>query len=541
MELQPGANAPVDGEELRLTVYAQHDVAIGVLFVDADGHATTTRPVLEAMDDHAAGVHLVRSANAQPAAELHLDLPAVPSEVDRIIVYANYEHHTPSTQTTSVAIGAVAGTAEELSFTHQVQPGILTDIIVETYRRAAQWKIRAMGQGYAQGQRALFREYGLDTENDTGTATHMDGEVIPHHDLGDVPPDLKRGEEDFRAKELLSESLRVIGNYVRGVEISRQQLANTLDESFLTASPRQEHGSRRHQWILDESERRLHHDVQMLQWEAQVLADQWPTACAEYVTRDTIVTDTATFQPGTALVQQWPYTNWWRDAAVIHDDLPYACPTLVPITPDHPIYLPSDDPDELAQALANMVGRLAVAAADISLTVAIIDHSNTLFAAAELLAPFAMRPAAATAAVSQYEVQEETQRRKNVLAGDAVTHDTIDSVLLVVISGIGSVDAVAGLASEWEWLASAGTMVVYTGETANPQVQEFFEDNGLLVVARSHPLRIREAEYAGFRYEPAVLSPDRQQWPLILGHLARLGTNPPRSGCDPEIGGEQRR
>ncbi|WP_284436643.1 TerD family protein [Streptomyces sp. TUS-ST3] len=99
------------------------------------------------------------------------DLTAVPPEVDRMVVAASrYEGaHFGELDDLRVTLSDAVG--ETLLRFAVGDAGTVSAIIFgELYRRGADWKFRAVGQGYDSGLAGLATDFGVDIDDDTETA-----------------------------------------------------------------------------------------------------------------------------------------------------------------------------------------------------------------------------------------------------------------------------------------------------------------------------------------------------------------------------------
>ncbi|MFD5658642.1 VWA domain-containing protein [Streptomyces hirsutus] len=101
--------------------------------------------------------------------EVHADLASVPAAVDRIAIVASLDPRLASAQfdACSTAKVLVQCGGSQVSF---VPPpfahGELAAILVEIYRRAGVWKVRAVGQGWDTGLAGLATDFGVVVDDD---------------------------------------------------------------------------------------------------------------------------------------------------------------------------------------------------------------------------------------------------------------------------------------------------------------------------------------------------------------------------------------
>ncbi|MEV5434615.1 TerD family protein [Streptomyces sp. NPDC052682] len=173
------------------------DADVSVLLLDAGGKVRGDGDFCFYNNPVAAGGS-VQLLGKEPTADgsedrIGFDLTAVPADVERIVVAASrYE-------------GARFGELEDLKLTlsdaageHLLRfviddPGPVSAIIFgELYRRAEEWKFRAVGQGYATGLAGLATDFGVDIEDDEADradpADDRSAPAIPAAVEAAVPP-----------------------------------------------------------------------------------------------------------------------------------------------------------------------------------------------------------------------------------------------------------------------------------------------------------------------------------------------------------------
>ncbi|MEV7664373.1 TerD family protein [Streptomyces albidoflavus] len=167
--MSKGANTPVPQAPVRLRLHWRHgagvpDARTAALLVTEDGRVAPDgvvggdRPV-----PGGAVRHEGRTVTGGRTAEtLHVDLPAVPDRVERVVLVALVANGT---------FGAVPGldvTVTDAAGDHELARYESRDTTTETaflagelYRRQGGWKFRAVGQGYAGGAAELAAAHGL--------------------------------------------------------------------------------------------------------------------------------------------------------------------------------------------------------------------------------------------------------------------------------------------------------------------------------------------------------------------------------------------
>ncbi len=147
----------------------------------ATGHADLIALLLDASDraDGDDGVvlfsHLVSAGGAVsldlPSDTLTVDLAALPAAVERVLVVAQADGTPDVTPcATLTAIVAADGVrVAEAAFSSL--PAVATLQLVELYRRGGHWKVRALGDGYADGLAKLLTVHGVDVTDEPTAAS----------------------------------------------------------------------------------------------------------------------------------------------------------------------------------------------------------------------------------------------------------------------------------------------------------------------------------------------------------------------------------
>ncbi|MFI0962193.1 TerD family protein [Streptomyces sp. NPDC021080] len=103
------------------------------------------------------------------------DLSAMPSEVDRIVLAASRYEGARFGELERVRLALADGGGEELlRFAIDDADAMSAIIFGELYRRAEDWKFRAVGQGYEAGLAGLATDFGVDIDDDAAAEEARD-------------------------------------------------------------------------------------------------------------------------------------------------------------------------------------------------------------------------------------------------------------------------------------------------------------------------------------------------------------------------------
>ncbi|MCH0543115.1 TerD family protein, partial [Streptomyces sp. MUM 203J] len=188
-ELVRGQNHPLPDTRLEIRLSAGVPVAAGALLADADGRVTGPDGIAHPGSPRLPGVEVSRQAAARH--RLAVDLEAVPAAVHRVSVLLALPAGTGgpdrfgAVPAPFTAVTGLDGT-EIASFTLTGLESESAVVALELYRRRGAWKVRAVGQGYADGLTALLQDQGL--EDAAGLARGIDEAVTRGLSRAITPP-----------------------------------------------------------------------------------------------------------------------------------------------------------------------------------------------------------------------------------------------------------------------------------------------------------------------------------------------------------------
>ncbi|OIV37121.1 stress response protein TerZ [Mangrovactinospora gilvigrisea] len=167
------------------------DADVSVLLLGADGKVRSDTDFYFYNNPAAAdgSVHLLGNTPTAEGSEdrISLDLAAVPDEVDRIVVAASRYEGARFSELDGVRISLADSAGEDLlDFTVDDVDTVSAIIFGELYRRAGEWKFRAVGQGYASGLAGLATDFGVDIEDDAASADAQDVQDEPAVEIAAV-------------------------------------------------------------------------------------------------------------------------------------------------------------------------------------------------------------------------------------------------------------------------------------------------------------------------------------------------------------------
>ncbi|KQM63386.1 universal stress protein [Sphingomonas sp. Leaf17] len=173
-DLQQGGNAPVTGDRVRVAF--AWDVGAGV---DADASAYLLTATGKVRDDadmvfynqpSGAGGSVRFDAGAGPRGGFDIDLTRVPAEIARIVFCVTI-HDGQARRQTLAQLTGVSLSIGDIRYAPALAGATETAMTLgELYRRNGQWKVRAVGQGFAGGLAPLARSFGIDVAEDAPAA-----------------------------------------------------------------------------------------------------------------------------------------------------------------------------------------------------------------------------------------------------------------------------------------------------------------------------------------------------------------------------------
>ncbi|MEE4424327.1 TerD family protein [Streptomyces bugieae] len=100
---------------------------------------------------------------------ISFDLEAIPPEIERVVVAASRYGGARFGDLSDLHLTLADGAGENvLQFTAEDAGEVSAFLFGELYRRAGEWKFRAIGQGYASGLAGLATDFGVNIEDDAG-------------------------------------------------------------------------------------------------------------------------------------------------------------------------------------------------------------------------------------------------------------------------------------------------------------------------------------------------------------------------------------
>ncbi|MGX1273739.1 TerD family protein [Streptomyces phaeoluteigriseus] len=173
-ELAKGGNTALGAGPVTMELYAEGaTVDLSALLVTADGRVRSDDDLVfynQPSAESGAVRHL--PADSDGPERVEVDPAALPADVDRVVLVASCDPDDVTRtfrEVRNVRVSAAQTGAEPVLF----RPPALTDgeravLLAELYRRGTAWKLRAIGQGYADGLAGLAADFGIEVAEADG-------------------------------------------------------------------------------------------------------------------------------------------------------------------------------------------------------------------------------------------------------------------------------------------------------------------------------------------------------------------------------------
>ena len=162
--LTKGQNAPITATAFVATLRCAASPDVSALLLGSNGLVPDDAAFIFYNQPTAPGVRLETGG---AGVKLHTDTSALPARIERIVITASLDGSGPTTFAqagpVTLEVADPAGTAL-LSYTIDDAARETAMLCVEIYKRNDQWKLRALGQGYADGLAGIARDYGVDVD-----------------------------------------------------------------------------------------------------------------------------------------------------------------------------------------------------------------------------------------------------------------------------------------------------------------------------------------------------------------------------------------
>ncbi|WP_431773749.1 TerD family protein [Streptomyces cucumeris] len=169
-ELGKGANTAMAEGRVTVALRAEGEpVDLSALLVAADGKVRSDDDMVfynQPSAESGAVRHL--AADADGPERIEVDPESLPADVDRVVLVGSCDPDDATStfhKVRQVVIGVSQVGAESVEFRQpELVDGERAVLLAELYRRGTIWKLRAIGQGYAEGLAGLATDFGVRVE-----------------------------------------------------------------------------------------------------------------------------------------------------------------------------------------------------------------------------------------------------------------------------------------------------------------------------------------------------------------------------------------
>ena len=168
--MTPGSNVPLSVPRVAVDVSAPVRLDVSGLLLTADGKVRSDDDFVFYNQPQGPGV-THRSGGGSAPDSIEVDTGAVPAGIEKIVVTASIDGGGAFAGTTPTAtVRGADGGAVIASFAPTGLGPETALVIVEIYRRGGAWKVRAVGQGYANGLAGIATDFGVSVEEPAAPA-----------------------------------------------------------------------------------------------------------------------------------------------------------------------------------------------------------------------------------------------------------------------------------------------------------------------------------------------------------------------------------
>lgn len=163
--MTPGSNIPLSVARVAVDVAAPVRLDVSGLLISANGKVRSDADFIFYNQPNGPGV-TYRSGGGTAADAITVDTAAVPADVEKIVITASPDSAGASFAGSepTATIRDADGGAVLATFTPPRLGSETALVVAEVYRRGGGWKVRAVGQGYANGLAGIATDFGVTVE-----------------------------------------------------------------------------------------------------------------------------------------------------------------------------------------------------------------------------------------------------------------------------------------------------------------------------------------------------------------------------------------
>lgn len=168
--MTPGSNLPLTAARVAVDVTAPVRLDVSGLLLAANGKVRSDDDFV--FYNQPAGPGVTHSAAAGGGDTITVDTAAVPDGIEKIVVTASLDA-PGATFAGTEPTGTIRNADDGSTIATFTPPQLGTEtalVVVEIYRRNGVWKVRAVGQGYANGLAGIATDFGVSVEEPAAPA-----------------------------------------------------------------------------------------------------------------------------------------------------------------------------------------------------------------------------------------------------------------------------------------------------------------------------------------------------------------------------------
>ncbi len=178
--LVKGQNAPLGASSIVVTVELAAPADLSALLVTAGGKVRSDADFIFFNQPDGPGVHCRQPEPGRPW-RIDLDLPQIPATIEAVRVVVTLEDAGARFGSLPAPVATVSDPAGQPLVRYEAT-GLSSESIViaiEVYRRGVDWKVRAVGQGYAGGLADLIADHGVSVDDPGPAAPQAPPAAVP--------------------------------------------------------------------------------------------------------------------------------------------------------------------------------------------------------------------------------------------------------------------------------------------------------------------------------------------------------------------------
>ncbi|MGF7124795.1 TerD family protein [Rhodococcus sp. BE178] len=283
MHLTPGQNTVLSTATLRFTANSATALDVSALVTDSSLRALSSDDFVFYNQPRTSGVHLGPDG-------VEIDLDAVRSDAGAVLCIASVDPNAAP----DAAFTQLTATLHD----HSGAPVATVDvgcrsaesavICWELYRRAGQWKVRAVGQGYNDGLAGLITRHGVDVDDDASEqpAAQMAAPTTAYAPIEPLDPD--RIVERFGM--IQEDAARSAGALIAARQFAESRLDDEMTAAVADPATRNSpeagqaraRAQQRHDTVVEEAFIRYRRDSAHLEAELQAVGPMLPRPFADW-------------------------------------------------------------------------------------------------------------------------------------------------------------------------------------------------------------------------------------------------------------------